>query len=322
MTVKSPCTFIVQLKPVSKSDYIIDSLKKKPQPVIAIVGPTCTGKTDLAIELGQKLGIEIINVDSRLIFDEMNIGTAKPRSDELAAVKHHLVNIKKPNESYSAGEYREDFDKAMEAINFNPEDSQPQVIVVGGTGLYTRSALDNLDMPTIGRDEALREELKEKGLDQLTLMLNDLDPEAHKDVDMKNKVRVIRAIEIVQLSGKPLSENRSKSSTNRYDTAYYALNFHRRRSLYDLIDKRVIQMIRRGLVHEVEALVEKYGVTETLMGTIGYREIIGYLKKEYSLSQARRMIQKKTRVYAKKQMTWFNQNRSIEWLYHDEPVPV
>lgn len=307
---------------MNKADYIIDSLEKKPRPVIAIVGPTCTGKTDLAIELGQKLGIEIINTDSRLIFDEMNIGTAKPSAEELAAVKHHLVNIKKPNEKYSAGEYREDFDKVMASLNFDPNNNKPQVIVVGGTGLYVRSALDNLEMPSVSRDEELRAELNEKSLEDLMVMLNELDPEAHKDVDTKNKVRVIRAIEIVKLSGKPLSENRSRASSNRYDTAYYALNFHRRRSLYDLIDKRVIVMIRRGLVHEVEALVEKYGVTETMLGTIGYKEIIGYLKKEYSLSQARRMIQKKTRVYAKKQMTWFNQNREIEWLYWDEPVPV
>jgi len=302
---------------MNKADYIINSLEKNPRPVIAIVGPTCTGKTDLAIELGQKLGIEIINTDSRLIFDEMNIGTAKPSVAELEAVKHHLVNIKKPNEIYSAGEYREDFVKVMASLNFDPNISKPQVIVVGGTGLYVRSALDNLEMPSVGRDEELRAELNKESLEDLLLMLTDLDPEAHKDVDVKNKVRVIRAIEIVKHSGKPLSENRSKGSTNRYDTAYYALNFHRRRSLYDLIDKRVIRMINKGLVHEVEALVEKYGVTDTLMGTIGYKEIIGYLKKEYSLSQARRMIQKKTRLYAKRQMTWFNQNRAIEWLYHD-----
>lgn len=307
---------------MTKVDYIIHSLEKNPRPVIAIVGPTCTGKTDLAIELGQKLGIEIINVDSRLIFDEMNIGTAKPSAAELDAVKHHLVNIKKPNETYSAGQYREDFDKVMDSLNFDPNNSKPQVIVVGGTGLYVRSALDNLEMPSISRDEELRAELNERKLEDLLVMLAELDPEAHKDIDVKNKVRVIRAIEIVKHSGKPLGENRSKTSTNRYDTAYYALNFHRRRSLYDLIDKRVIKMINRGLVHEVEALVEKYGVTDTLLGTIGYKEIIGYLKKEYSLSQARRMIQKKTRLYAKRQMTWFNQNRAIEWLYLDEPVLV
>ena len=304
-------------KSMSKLDYILETLDKKPQPVVAIVGPTCTGKTDIAIELGQALGIEIINCDSRLIFQEMNIGTAKPSAEEMEAVKHHLVNIKRPDESYSAGQYREDFDRVMTELNFNPENPKPQVIVVGGTGLYVRSALDNLDMPAVGRDEGLRAELNQKELPELLKMLEDLDPEAHKDVDIHNKVRVVRAIEIVKLSGKPLSENRSRTVTNRYDTAYFAPNFHRRRSLYDLIDKRVVRMINRGLVHEVEALVNKYGITDTMMGTIGYKEIIGYLKKEYSLSQARRMIQKKTRLYAKKQMTWFNQNRAIDWLYHD-----
>lgn len=302
----------------SHIEQVLESLDKNPNPVVAVVGPTCTGKTDLAIQLGQKLGIEIINCDSRLIFDEMNIGTAKPSAEEMQAVKHHLVNLKKPNESYSAGEYRDDFDKVMSEISFNPENKEPQVIVVGGTGLYVRSALDNLEMPEVSRDVELREELNTKDLEELLKMLEELDPKAHEDIDVQNKVRVVRAIEIVKLSGKPLAQNRSKSTGNRYETSYFALNFHRRRSLYDLIDKRVITMIRRGLVHEVEALVNKYGVTETLMGTIGYKEIIGYLNGDYSLSQARRMIQKKTRLYAKKQMTWFNQNRSIQWLYHDE----
>lgn len=298
-------------------EQVIESLEKDPSPIVAIVGPTCTGKTSLAIELGQKLGIEIINCDSRLIFDEMNLGTAKPSKEEMQAVKHHLVNIKKPNETYSAGEFRDDFDKVVKNLSFNPEIKKPQLIVVGGTGLYIRAALDNLEMPSVSRDQELREKLKQLELAELLKILEKLDSKAHEDIDIHNKVRVIRAIEIVKLSGKPLVENRSKSSCNRYNTAYFALNFQRRRSLYDLIDKRVVSMIRQGLVHEVEALVNKYGVTETLMGTIGYKEIIDYLNKEYSLSEARRRIQKKTRLYAKKQMTWFNQNRSIKWLYHD-----
>lgn len=300
-----------------KIDHIIDALEKNPKPIVAIVGPTCTGKTDLAIELGKKLGIEIINCDSRLIFDEMNIGTAKPKADELSAVKHHLVNIKKPNETYSAGEYRDDFDKVMTSIAFDASNPKPQVIVVGGTGLYVKSALDNLDMPSVGRDENLRAELIEKDLPELLQILEELDSDAHRDVEIKNKIRVIRAIEIVKLSGKPLAENRSMAATNRYETAYFALNFQRRATLYDLIDERVIRMLNTGLVHEVEALVNKYGVTDTLLGTIGYKEVIGYLNEEYSLSHARRLIQKKTRHYAKRQMTWFRKIPELQWLYRD-----
>lgn len=290
--------------------HILEDLRQRPRNIITIAGPTCTGKTDLSIALAQELKLPIINADSRLIFDEMNIGTAKPSQEELEAVEHHLVNIKKPNEQYSAGAYREDFDRVLEHIG-------GRAIVVGGTGLYLRSALENLDMPEVGRDHALREELNQMNLDDLVSMLDGLDNQARFDVDIKNKVRLVRAIEIVKLSGKPLSENRSKNKENRYDVAFYGLNFQRRRTLYDLINARVIRMINKGLVHEVEALVNQYGVTDTLLGTIGYKEIIGYLERQYSLSEARRMIQKKTRVYAKRQMTWFRQNREIRWLYHD-----
>jgi tRNA dimethylallyltransferase len=299
------------------SQYILNYLETNPHPVVAIVGPTCTGKTDLAIDLAKKLDLEIINCDSRLIFSEMNIGTAKPSEAELNLVKHHLVNIKMPNQTYSAGEYRQDFDKVIKAINFDNNSKKPQVLVVGGTGLYVRAALDNLEMPTISRDHELRAELNKLELNELQNILDDLDSTARFEIDIKNKVRIIRAIEIVKLSGKPLKESRSKASSNRYNTAYFGLNFQKRRKLYDLIDSRVVRMINKGLVHEVEALVNNYGITETLLGTIGYKEIIGYLNQEYSLSQARRMIQKKTRLYAKRQMTWFNQNPQLKWLYND-----
>ncbi|MDD9898220.1 MAG: tRNA (adenosine(37)-N6)-dimethylallyltransferase MiaA [Candidatus Melainabacteria bacterium] len=290
--------------------HILEDLQRQPRDIITIAGPTCTGKTDLSIALAQELKLPIINADSRLIFQKMNIGTAKPSQEELETVEHHMVNIKEPSEQYSAGAYREDFDQVLQQL-------AGKAIVVGGTGLYLRSALENLDMPDIGRDDSLRQELNQLELDELLSMLDELDPEARNDVDIKNKVRLVRAIEIVKLSGKPLSENRSKNKENRYDVVFYGLNFQRRRTLYDLINARVVRMINKGLVHEVEALIEEYGVTDTLLGTIGYKEIIGYLERQYSLSEARRMIQKKTRVYAKRQMTWFKQNREIQWLYHD-----
>lgn len=304
---------------MSFAKEIIEDIKQKESnpeltapEIIAIVGPTCTGKSDLAIEVARELALPIINCDSRLIFQEMNIGTAKPSKEELDEVTHHLVNIKSPITSYSAGDYRVDFDKTYEELKANK--SGIKAIVVGGTGLYIRSALDNLNMPDVTRDRELRDELNERSLEDLQKMILDLDPEAHKDLDMHNKVRIIRAIEIVQASGKPLAQNRSKGKTNRYQTLYYGVNFESRRKLYDLINYRVVKMLQRGLVHEVEALVKKYGETEVLESTIGYREILPYLRGECSLSEARRRIQKRTRLYAKKQMTWFNQNRDIKWF--------
>jgi tRNA dimethylallyltransferase len=299
---------------MSFTKQVIEDIKEKncsPE-LIAVVGPTCTGKSDLAIEVAKELNVPIINCDSRLIFQEMNIGTAKPTQAELDEVTHHLVNIKIPDSSYSAGDYRQDFDKVYNQLKANEQGIK--AVVVGGTGLYIRSALDNLNMPEVSRNRELRDELNEKTLEELQKMVLDLDPDAHKDLDMPNKVRIIRAIEIIKVSGKPLAENRSKGTTNRYKTLYYGLNFESRRKLYDLINYRVVKMLQRGLVHEVEALVKKYGESEVLQSTIGYREILPYLRGEYSLSEGRRKIQKRTRLYAKKQMTWFNQNREIKWF--------
>jgi len=295
-------------------NIIINSIAKQPRSLLALVGPTCTGKTALAIELAEKFKIPIINCDSRLIFAEMNIGTAKPSAQELDLVQHYLVNIRKPNQTYSAGDYRDDFDQVFKTL---PEREGPRAIVVGGTGLYLRAALDNLSMPQVSRDEALREELEALSLEDLQAKLDQLDPQARTEVDFNNKVRLIRALEIVIKLGKPLAELRSKSIENRYDVAYFALNFHDRQKLYDLIDKRVLIMIEQGLVDEVQTLVDQYGVTDTMMSTIGYREIIKHLKGDISLDQAIADIQQKTRVYAKRQLTWFRQNPNIEWLFRD-----
>ncbi len=294
-------------------EYILNDIGKKPRELIAIVGPTCTGKTDLSIALAQELKVPIINADSRLIYDEMNIGTAKPSQHELELVPHYLVNIRKPNESYSAGDYRKDFDQIISTI----KQSSNKAIVVGGTGLYLRSALDNLEMPNVNRDEVLRDELKHKSLEELVAILHKLDSVAHQQLDIQNKIRIIRAIEIIKHSGKPLLDNRSKSSENRYATAFYGLNFHNRQSLYDLIDTRVTRMIDQGLVTEVESLIKQYGVTATMLATIGYKEIIAYLQADCSLDEAIALIQQRTRNYAKRQLTWFRSNSEIQWLYHD-----
>lgn len=311
-----------------KASTVFEEIKNSPKDIIAIVGPTCTGKTALSLELSQVLypeaKLEIINCDSRVVFQEMNIGTAKPNKFEVEEVPHHLIDFKKPNEIYSAGEYQEDFDKVYTELKTKREaeglTQYPTAITVGGTGFYIKAALENLDMPEVKSDFALRDELNAKPLDELNKMLNELDPKAHQIVDTLNKIRVVRAIETVKLGGKPLAELRKKSEDQRYNTHYIGLNFRKRRTLYDLINKRVVTMVKKGLVHEVEKLVKEYGVTDTLMRTIGYAEIIRYLQGEYSLSAAVRAIQKNTRRYAKRQISWFNSNENMHWIYLDDPV--
>ncbi len=286
---------------------------------VSIVGPTCTGKTDLALALAEKLSIPIINADSRLIFLEMDIGTAKPTNKELEKIKHYLVNIKKPNETYSAGDYRKDFDECFAEIKKNSsEKNGPYAVVVGGTGLYLQSALENLEMPSVNRDDELRKELSELELPELLVIMNDLDPEAQNAVDTKNKIRIIRAIEILKSTGKALSEARSKNTENRYNVMSFGMNFSSREIHNELINKRVLVMLEKGLVKEVEELINKYGITRTMLATIGYKEIISYLQKECSLEEACAEIQQRTRAYAKRQMTWFKRNQDIIWLNADE----
>ena len=295
------------------TDSILNYIDTSPKKLITIVGPTCTGKTDIAIELAEKFKTEIINADSRLIFKEMDIGTAKPSADELKRVEHHLVDLKSITEAYSAGDYQKDFDNVVK--NIWKLDPEKKIIVVGGTGLYIKAALENLEMPAVNTNQALRDELNQKSLDELLLMLTENDSEASSLIDIQNKVRVIRALELVISTGKPLSELRTKSREARYDSLYIGLDFNRREDLYDLINARVLAMIERGLVEEVKALIGKYGRVKTIDSTIGYRELADYLSGLISLDEAVSEIQLRTRRYAKRQMTWFRANPEIQWFY-------
>jgi tRNA dimethylallyltransferase len=292
---------------------ILNYIDTSPKKLITIVGPTCTGKTDIAIELAEKFNTEIINADSRLVFKEMDIGTAKPSFDELERVKHHLVNLKSITEPYSAGDYQKDFDSVVE--NIWKLDPEKKIIVVGGTGLYIKAALENLEMPAVNINQALRDELNQKSLDELLLMLRANDSNALALIDVQNKVRVIRALELVISTGKPLRELRTKSREARYDSLYIGLDFNRREDLYDLINARVLGMMERGLVEEVKALINKYGRVKTIDSTIGYREVADYLSGLISLDEAVSEIQLRTRRYAKRQMTWFRANPEIQWFY-------
>lgn len=283
-----------------------------PAEFAVILGPTCTGKTALALELAEIFQVPIINADSRLIFSEMNIGTAKPSQEELSRAKHFLVDLKNPSETYSAGEFQQDFDQVV--ANLQPQASKLKALVVGGTGLYIKSALDNLLMPPISPDARLRDRLFGFDLASLQNQLHELDPEAKDLIDIKNKIRIIRAIEIVTQTGKPLKLSRQTASSPRYPSTYIGLNYLDRSKLYNLINNRVLGMIEQGLVPEVEGLVQKYGPTQTLKATIGYKEIIDYLRGDLSIDQAISLIQKNTRNYAKRQLTWFKANKKINWL--------
>jgi tRNA dimethylallyltransferase len=218
-------------------------------------------------------------------------------------------------EAYSAGDYQKDFDNVVK--NIWNLDLEKKIIVVGGTGLYIKAALENLEMPAVNTNQALRDEFNQKTLDELLLMLQEKDSGALALIDIQNKVRVIRALELVMSTGKPLSELRTKSPEPRYDSLYVGLDFKRREDLYDLINARVLRMIACGLVDEVKALINKYGRVKAIDSTIGYREVADYLSGILSLDEAINQIQLRTRRYAKRQMTWFRANPEIQWFYRE-----
>ncbi len=297
----------------------MSSARKRPK-IIVIVGPTASGKTALAVKIAKKFNGEIVSADSRQIYRGMNIGTAKPTRRETAAIPHYLINIKNPDEDYTAAEYKKGAIAAIKKILRKGK----LPILVGGTGLYVRAVTDNLDIPAVAANQKLRlwleSEAKKRGLDYLFKKLVELDPEAAYIVDPKNPRRIIRALEIAIKTGKPFSRQRKKGKS-LFDILQVGMNIPRGQ-LKKQINARVDEMVRNGLIDEVRNLIGKYGPNLRTFSAIGYREIIEYLRNEISFKEAVRSIKTNTWHYAKRQMTWFKRDKSIKWLTQKQDVRV
>ena len=284
--------------------------------IIAIVGPTASGKTSLSIALAKKYNGEIVSADSRQIYRGMDIGTAKPPISERENISHYLLDIKNPDEDYTASDYKHDSVAAIEDIL--KRNKLP--ILVGGTGLYIDTVIDNLDIPKIKADPELRasieKDIAENGLTAVFKKLVDLDPEAAYIVDPKNPRRVVRALEVAILTGEPFTAQRKKSEP-LFDALKIGIN-PPSEILHDRINLRIDLMVQDGLVAEVEALVKKYGKTCAAFDAIGYREIIDYLDGRASLEQAMDIMKHNTWHYAKRQMTWFRKDKRIQWVIKKE----
>jgi tRNA dimethylallyltransferase len=260
--------------------------------LISIVGPTGVGKTSLAVRLGTTLGTEIISADSRQFYKELNIGTAKPSETELSLVPHHFINSHSIFDSFDAGQYSENVDSLLKKL-FKAHDC---VLLVGGSGLYFTGVWDGFDdMP---KSEDIRRSLVEayevEGLDPLLVELENADPEYHKEVDQYNKQRVIRALEVIRISGKPYShfrKNRGKSG-KYYTDLKIGLELPREQ-LYDQLNKRMDQMISDGLFEEAEKLHQHRELNA--LQTVGYTEIFGYLEKQYDYNEAVRLLKRNSR---------------------------
>ncbi len=280
--------------------------------IIAIVGPTASGKTALGIALARAFSAEIVSADSRQIYRGMDIGTAKPTAMERHAIPHHLIDIKDPNEDYTVLEYQRD---AIAAINdIIARGKLP--LLVGGTGLYIKSVVENLDIPKAIANPTLRAEIESEiardGLERAFDRLVALDPEAAYVVDPKNPRRVVRALEVAITTGEPFTAQRKKH-VPLFNVLTLGLN-PPAEILRERIDRRVDVMMRDGFINEVQMLIKKYGRTAIAFDAIGYREIIAHLDGTLSLDDTVAAIKMNTWRYAKRQMTWFKKDKQTHWI--------
>jgi len=286
--------------------------------VLAVVGPTASGKTRLGVELAKIYGGEVISADSMQIYKGMDIASAKPTEEEKQGIPHHLMGILDRDASFSAADYVSLANEKIREVLSRGK----LPIIVGGTGLYIDSLLENVKFSEGGSDEAYREEFyafaREKGNEALHARLAELDPAAAEGIHPNNLVRVVRALEVCHVTGRRFSDLKKESRLveSPYDSLIIGLNYENRQTLYDRIDMRVDEMVKAGLVEEACQLWQESGM-KTAANAIGYKELIPYFEGRAELSDCIDIIKQETRRYAKRQLTWFRKNARIEWLFLD-----
>ncbi len=275
--------------------------------VIAVAGPTASGKTALAIKLAHERNGEIISADSRLVYKGFDIASAKPTIEEREVIPHHLIDIVEPEVDYTAGDYARDAKKCIEDVL-----SRGKIpIVAGGTGLYFRVLLEHYDLPQVETNYELRAELEQKTKEDLKDDIRVLDFETFEKLTPDvSKRRMIRIIELIKTLGKPLSQT-EKQKEPEYDVEWIMPELQSREWLYDRINKRVDLMVKQGIVEETKSLLEKHGRIKNFTETIGYKEMLTFLDGESSFEDAVDKLKQHTRNYAKRQLTWFRKNPKL-----------
>ena len=283
--------------------------------IIVIVGPTGIGKTDLSIKLAQHLKTEIISFDSRQFFKELKIGTAPPCEDQLKLIQHHFIHNLSINDEYNAGLYEKDVMKKINELHKKYDN----IILVGGSGLYIKAIVEGIDyIPNIPKKirTAIQKKFEEKGLQWLQNKVKKIDSKFYSNCDTKNPRRLIRALEVYTHSKVQLSSFHKKRKKDRsFKTLKIGLKTSRE-FLYKKLEIRVDNMIKNGLVKEVISL-SKYQ-NKNALKTVGYKEIFDFQKNKYTLEEAINKIKINSKRYAKRQITWFNSDKSINWFYIDE----
>lgn len=279
--------------------------------LFVILGPTGVGKTDLSIEVARMLGTSVISCDSRQIYRELSIGVASPSPEQLAAVKHYFIATRSVDEHYSVGQYELD---ALPIIESEIA-ANGCAVMVGGSMLYIDAVCRGIDdIPTI--DEELRRSVRriydEQGIEEVRRRLRLLDPQHYAEVDLRNVKRMLHALEVCYQTGQPFSKLRTGSVKRRsFEIVKIGLDCPRE-VLYDNIDRRVLKMIRQGLEREVRLVSDKRHLNA--LNTVGYKEMFAYLDGEYDLDRAIELIQRNTRHYAKKQLSWFKRYGDVQWF--------
>ncbi len=282
-------------------------------PVIVVVGPTAIGKTKLSIELAKKYNAEIVSADSRQIYKFMDIGTAKPSLNEMAGIPHHFIDYINPGQDFSAGDFGNIARKKIIQIR----NSNKNVIVVGGSGLYIRSLLYGM-ISFDQKDAKIRQELtarlNHEGLQKLYLELKKIDPELAARFSENDTQRILRGLEVFLISGQQLSQlQKAKVSPAPFKFIQIGIN-RDRIELYEKINNRVDGMLQSGLVKEVKELLAKGYSEKNALNAVGYKEVISFFKGEVTNEKMVELIKRNTRRFAKRQLTWFRKDLSINWI--------
>lgn len=285
--------------------------------ILVITGPTATGKTALGVALAKELDGEIVSADSMQIYRRMDIGTAKVTAEEAQGVPHHMIDVAEPDESWSVAKYVEMADRCVQDILSRGK----LPIIVGGTGLYIDSLVAGREFADNGDDGVLRESLSEEydriGGEAMLRRLSECDPERAEKLAAQDKKRIVRALEVFELTGVPISkyDEMTRAKPDKYNAVKIALSFENRDDLYSHIDARVDKMVELGLFAEVRSLLDS-GVSEkcTAMQGIGYKESARALRGEITEAEAADAIKRESRRYAKRQLTWLRRDKSTEWI--------
>ena len=282
--------------------------------IICIAGPTASGKTALAVEIAKEYNGEVVSCDSMQIYKRMDIGTAKPTSEEMQGIPHHMIDVAEPDEDFSVSRYCEMAAAIVDDIVARGKTA----IIAGGTGLYMDSLIRGntfAPFPSTGQREKLERQADEMGMEYMTNWLKEIDPEAAERI--YDRKRLLRALEVYLETGETITEHNRKTQLipPKYHPVWLGLDFEPRAALYERIDLRVNIMLELGLVEEIKALLAS-GIPEkcTAMQAIGYKEFINALDGRCTIEEAAAEVQHASRRYAKRQLTWFRRNKAMNWL--------